>query len=324
MNEKVDLDTVADARPAPLPVHSPTPSPVTAPAAPPPAPRRNRLARLVVVLAFALALIAGGLYYEKIGTSTLDASRPAEPKGPPPQTVRAAEAVSGDMPITIDALGTVTPLATVTIKTQIAGKLMQVGFTEGQLVKEGDFLAQIDPRPFEAVLAQAQGQLAKDTSLYEQAQADLARYITLSKQDSIAHQQVDDQTFLVAQDKAAMATDQATIDAAKLNIYYTHIVSPITGRVGLRLVDAGNYVQPTDRDGPRRHYPARPDQRRVLDPGRQSAADHASPQFGRHPAGNRPRSLQRQQTGDGDADDVRQSDRHDDRHVQVARDFRQS
>ena len=183
MNEKVDLDTVADARRAPLPVRSPTPSPVTAPAAPPPAPRRNRLMRLVVVLAFALALIAGGLYYEKIGTSTLDASRPAEPKGPPPQTVRAAEAVSGDMPITIDALGTFTPLATVTIKTQIAGKLMQVGFTEGQLVKEGDFLAQIDPRPFEAVLAQEQGQLAKDTSLYGQAQADLARYITLSKQE---------------------------------------------------------------------------------------------------------------------------------------------
>jgi multidrug efflux system membrane fusion protein len=194
-------------------------------------------------------LIAGGLYYEKIGTSTLDASRSAEPKGPPPQTVRVAEAVSGDMPITIDALGTVTPLVTVTIKTQIAGKLMQVGFTEGQLVKEGDFLAQIDPRPFEAVLAQAQGQLAKDTALYGQAQADLARYITLSKQDSIAHQQVEDQTFLVAQDKAAIATDQAMIDAAKLNIYYTHIVSPITGRVGLRLVDAGNYVQTTDPTG---------------------------------------------------------------------------
>ena len=153
------------------------------------------------------------------------------------------------MPITIDALGTVTPLATVTVKTQIAGKLMQVGFRKGQLVKEGDFLAQIDPRPFEATLAQAQGQLAKDTSLYQQAQADLARYETLNKQDSIAHQQVEDQTFLVAQDKAAMASDQATIDTAKLNIYYRRIVSPITGRVGLRLVDAGNYVQPTDAAG---------------------------------------------------------------------------
>jgi multidrug efflux system membrane fusion protein len=153
------------------------------------------------------------------------------------------------MPITIDALGTVTPLATVTVKTQIAGKLMGVGFEEGQLVNEGDFLAQIDSRPFEATLAQAQGQLAKDMALYQQAQADLARYQTLVKQDSIAHQQVEDQVFLVAQDKAAMAADQAQIDAAKLNVYYTHIVSPITGRVGLRLVDAGNYVQPTDASG---------------------------------------------------------------------------
>jgi multidrug efflux system membrane fusion protein len=153
------------------------------------------------------------------------------------------------MPITIDALGTVTPLATVTVKTQISGKLMQVGYKEGQLVKEGDFLAQIDSRPYEATLAQAQGQIAKDTSLYQQAQADLARYVTLNKQDSIAHQQVDDQTFLVAQNKAAIASDQATIDAAKLNIYYTHIVSPINGRVGLRLIDAGNYVQPTDTTG---------------------------------------------------------------------------
>jgi len=163
--------------------------------------------------------------------------------------VRAAAAVIGEMPITIDALGTVTPLATVTVKTQISGKLMQVGFEEGQLVKEGDFLVQIDARPFEATLAQAQGQLAKDTALYQQAQADLARYQTLVKQDSIAHQQVEDQVFLVAQDKAAMASDQAQIDAAKLNISYAHIVSPITGRVGLRSVDAGNYVQPTDPTG---------------------------------------------------------------------------
>jgi multidrug efflux system membrane fusion protein len=242
MNETVDPNTIAYARPAI--------TPDTAPAInPPPRPNRNRTGRILWALAVAIVLIAGGLYYEKIGPSTLEASRPAAPAGPPAQTVRAVEAVTGDMPITIDALGTVTPLATVTVKTQISGKLMQVGFTEGQMVKVGDFLAQIDSRPFEATLAQAQGQLAKDTSLYQQAQSDLARYVLLNKQDSIAHQQVDDQTFLVAQDKAAMATDQATIDAAKLNIYYCHIVSPITGRVGLRLVDAGNYVQPTDSTG---------------------------------------------------------------------------
>ena len=244
MNETVNLETIADARPA----VAPTRSPVTAPP-PPPARKRGRLTRIGIALGLAIVLIAAGLYYEKTGVSTLDASRPAAPSGPPPQTVRVAEAVTGDMPITIDALGTVTPLATVTVKTQISGKLMQVGYKEGQLVKEGDFLAQIDSRPYEATLAQAQGQIAKDTSLYQQAQADLARYVTLNKQDSIAHQQVDDQTFLVAQDKAAIASDQATIDAAKLNIYYTHIVSPINGRVGLRLIDAGNYVQPTDTTG---------------------------------------------------------------------------
>jgi multidrug efflux system membrane fusion protein len=143
----------------------------------------------------------------------------------------------------------VTPFATVTIKTQIAGKLMSVGFQEGQLVKEGDFLAQIDPRPYQAALAQAQGQFEKDSALYAQAQADLARYETLSKQDSIARQQVEDQVFLVAQDKAAMATDQAQIDTAKLNIAYCHIVAPVSGRVGLRLVDPGNYLQPSDTTG---------------------------------------------------------------------------
>ena len=241
MNETVDPDSVAKATPA-LPATAPK---ITLA----PAPKRYRLGKIALAVALAAALIALGLRLENIGPSTLEASRPAAPSGPPPQTVRAAAAVLGDMPITIDALGTVTPLATVTVKTQIAGKLMEVGFKEGQLVKEGDFLAQIDSRPFEATLAQAQGQLAKDTALYQQAQADLARYQTLVKQDSIAHQQVEDQVFLVAQDKAAMAADQAQIDAAKLNVYYTHIVSPITGRVGLRLVDAGNYVQPTDASG---------------------------------------------------------------------------
>ena len=153
------------------------------------------------------------------------------------------------MPITIDALGVVTPLATVTVKTQIAGKLMTVGFQEGQLVKAGDFLAQIDPRPYQAALALAQGQLEKDSALYAQAQADLARYQTLSKQDSIARQQVEDQVFLVAQDKAAMAADQAQIDTANLNIAYCHIVAPVSGRVGLRQVDPGNYLQPSDTTG---------------------------------------------------------------------------
>ena len=163
--------------------------------------------------------------------------------------MRDAEAAKGDIPIAIDALGTVTPIATIVVRTQIAGKLQEVAFKEGQLVKAGDFLAQIDSRPFQATLAQAQGQLAKDTALLAQAQSDLARYQTLVKQDSIARQQVDDQGFLVVQDKAAMASDQAQIDAANLNIGYTHITAPINGRVGFRMVDQGNYVQSSDASG---------------------------------------------------------------------------
>ena len=215
-----------------------------------PPPRRGyRWGRLALALAIAAALIVAWQYFENLAPSTVKTADKSAPSGPPPQTVRVAEAGPGDMPIVIDALGSVVPLASVTVKTQISGKLMQVGFQEGQMVKEGDFLAQIDSRPFEATLAQAEGQLAKDTSLYQQALNDLARYQTLSKQDSIAHQQVDNQAFLVAQDKAAMATDQAQIDAAKLNISYTRILAPITGRVGFRLVDAGNYVQPSDSAG---------------------------------------------------------------------------
>jgi membrane fusion protein, multidrug efflux system len=227
MNETVDPERIEVAAPAK-----------------PAARKSGRWGKLALALALAAAAVVGWQYFENIAPSTNDGTSSA-----PPQTVRAAPVIKGDMPITIDALGAVVPFATVTIKTQIAGKLMEVGFQEGQMVKVGDFLAQIDPRPYEAALALAQGQLAKDTSLYAQAQADLARYETLSKQDSIARQQVEDQIFLVAQDKAAMAGDQAQIDTAKLNIAYCHIVSPVTGRVGLRLVDAGNYLQPSDTTG---------------------------------------------------------------------------
>ena len=228
MNETVDPERVEIAAPAKPAVR-----------------KSGRWGKLALALALAAAAVVAWQYLENLEPSTNEGAT----SGPPPQTVRAAPAVKGDMPITIDALGAVVPFATVTVKTQIAGKLMEVGFQEGQMVKVGDFLAQIDARPYEAALAQAEGQLAKDTSLYAQAQADLARYETLSKQDSIARQQVEDQIFLVAQDKAAMASDQAQIDTAKLNIAYCHIVSPVTGRVGLRIVDAGNYLQPSDTTG---------------------------------------------------------------------------
>ena len=155
----------------------------------------------------------------------------------------------GDMPVTLSQLGTVTPLATVTIKTQISGYLVQVAFKEGQMVNKGDFLAQIDPRPYQVALEQAQAQLAKDQALLKNAQVDLQRYNTLVAQNSIAKQTRDTQVSLVAQDEATIKADQAQIDVQKLNLTYCRIISPVTGRVGLRQVDAGNYVQTSDPSG---------------------------------------------------------------------------
>ncbi len=148
-----------------------------------------------------------------------------------------------DLNVTIEALGTVTPLTTVTVVSQLSGYLTQVAFTEGQHVKKGDFLAQIDPRPYEALKAQYEGQLAHDQGLLAQAQLDDARYNTLLKQNSIAAQTAQDQKFIVAQYQGSVRSDQAQIDAQTLNLAYAHIVSPLDGRIGLRLVDPGNYVQ---------------------------------------------------------------------------------
>ncbi|HEY5207275.1 MAG TPA: MdtA/MuxA family multidrug efflux RND transporter periplasmic adaptor subunit [Roseiarcus sp.] len=240
MNEALRPDEVTQ-RAAPAPAAAPIVE--TAPRR-----RRNWLLWIVIVAALAAAAFFAWKRYENAApfANREEASgRPAQP----PQTVRVAPVITGDMPLTIDALGTVTPFETVTIRTQIAGTLQNVGFTEGQTVKQGDFIAQIDPRPYQAALAQAQGQLAKDTALVGQAQGDLARYQQLAKQDSIAQQQVTDQMSLVAQDKAAIAADQAMVKTAELNVGYAHIVSPITGRVGLRLVDPGNYLQPSDATG---------------------------------------------------------------------------
>jgi membrane fusion protein, multidrug efflux system len=165
------------------------------------------------------------------------------------QSVGAAKVGVGQIDETLVGLGTVTPLATITVQTQINGELTEVGFQEGQLVHKGDFLAQIDSRPFEAALHLAQGQLAHDTGLLDQAQSDLARFVTLGRQDSIAQQQVADQKFLVQQDKGLVQEDQANVETAKLNLAYCHIIAPVTGRVGLRLVDPGNYVQTTNTTG---------------------------------------------------------------------------
>jgi multidrug efflux system membrane fusion protein len=169
--------------------------------------------------------------------------------GGPATPVGLAVAAKADIPIVIRALGTVTPLANVTVRTQITGQLVEVAFTEGQAVKKGDLLAVVDPRPYEVALQNAQGTFARDEALLKNAQIDLQRYATLVKQDSIARQQYDTQAALVRQYEAQIIIDQAAIDSAKLNLVYTRIIAPVAGRIGLRLVDPGNYVTMGDATG---------------------------------------------------------------------------
>lgn len=166
-----------------------------------------------------------------------------------PQPVQVATATRGEMPVVLSALGTVTPLANVTVKTQLSGYLQSVAFQEGQLVRKGDVLAQIDPRPYQNALANAEGTHARDQALLATARLDLKRYQTLLAQDSIASQQVDTQASLVKQYEGTVKTDQAAIDSAKLNLVYARITAPVSGRVGLRQVDPGNYVTPGDTNG---------------------------------------------------------------------------
>ena len=163
--------------------------------------------------------------------------------------VSVAQVTMGDINVRIPALGTIVPLQSVTVRTQINGQLQKIAFNEGQLVHAGDFLAQVDPRPYEATLAQQKGTLRKDQSLLADAKLDLKRFEELIKEDSVAQQQLDTQRALVEQYEGQIESDQAQIRATELNITYCHIVSPVTGRVGLRQVDVGNYVTPGDTNG---------------------------------------------------------------------------
>src|ERR1700752_716073 len=165
------------------------------------------------------------------------------------QTVGPSTAALGEVHVVLNDLGTGTPLATVTVQTQINGQLTDVGFHEGQLGTKSDFLAQIDPRPYGYLKEQYEGQLARDQGLLAQAQMDQKRYETLAQQNSIARQQSEDQVFIVQQYVGSVKQDQGLVDAQALNIAYCRIVSPITGRVGLRLVDPGNYVQTSNSTG---------------------------------------------------------------------------
>ncbi len=215
----------------------------------PPVVRRSRSRAwlgLILVLIVALGGAYWFLYRAPHTTGRSGAGRATETA---PQPVGAETIANGDIRIILNELGTVTPLANVTVRTQINGQLTAVAFQEGQTVKQGDFLAQIDDRPYKVALEQAQGTLAHDQALLGQAQTDLKRYQTLARQDSIAKQQADDQVYLVGQYQGSVQSDQAQVDSAKLNIAYCHIISPVAGRVGLRQVDAGNYVQTSDTNG---------------------------------------------------------------------------
>ncbi len=193
----------------------------------------------------------GGAGYWIYGLATHPAATVARNgrSGGPPSSVGVATATTGTVHVYVNALGTVTPLASVTIQSQVNGQLQKVAFQEGQMVKKGDFLAQIDPRPYEALKAQYEGQLARDVGLLEQARSDNIRYQTLLQQNSIARQQAENQVFVVAQDEGTVSIDRALIEAQALNIQYCRIVAPIDGRVGLRLVDEGNYVQSASSTG---------------------------------------------------------------------------
>jgi|SRR5450631_92742 multidrug efflux system membrane fusion protein len=210
--------------------------------------RRTGSARLVIGLVMVIAGLLGG-YIVFRSHSTHPAGAAGHNAQAAPQPVGAATIGQGDIRVIINALGTVTPIATITVQTQINGQLQEVAFTEGQMVKKGDFLAQIDPRPYQLLQAQYEGQLAHDQGVLAQARVDLTRYKTLAEQNSIARQQYEDQIYIVQQDEGTVKLDQALIDQQKLNVAYCHIVSPVTGRIGLRLVDPGNYLQTTNTTG---------------------------------------------------------------------------
>ncbi len=211
-------------------------------------PRRRWLWAVIAVLA-----LGGGYLLWHRGSATtagggLAAARGSF-RGPVVIPVVAAKAQQGDINVELAGLGTVTPIYTVTVKTRVDGELMQVLYKEGQTVHQGQLLAQIDPRPYQVQLTQAEGQLAKDQSTLDNARIDLQRYETLVPHHAVPEQQVATQKALVQQLEGAVKTEQGQIAAAKLNLAYCQITAPVTGRVGLRLVDPGNIVHASDQNG---------------------------------------------------------------------------
>jgi|HubBroStandDraft_5_1064220.scaffolds.fasta_scaffold71150_2 multidrug efflux system membrane fusion protein len=177
------------------------------------------------------------------------APEPQPPKGPPPPLVSVAEARRADYPVYLESLGQAQAYNTVTVRTRVDGQVMKIAFVEGQIVRAGDLLAQIDPRPFQATLDQAKAKKSQDEANLANAKLDQQRYSTLAKQSFATQQQLDTQNALVAQLTAAIAADSATIDAAEVQLAYTTIRAPITGRTGFRLIDEGNMVAATQQTG---------------------------------------------------------------------------
>ncbi|MGH6985371.1 MAG: efflux RND transporter periplasmic adaptor subunit [Caulobacteraceae bacterium] len=204
--------------------------------APPPRPRSRRRTLLAIVIVILIAIVIGFVLSRCAARGARGFS------GRPTTTVGIAKASLGDVPIRLDALGTVTPEATDQITPRVSGMLIKVLFQQGQRVVRGQDLAEIDPRPFQAALDQAKGQLARDQASLADAKLDLGRYRTLLAQNSIARQTVDTQAALVKQDGATVASDKANVETAALNLSFCHIVAPVAGRVGLRQVDPGNQI----------------------------------------------------------------------------------
>jgi multidrug efflux system membrane fusion protein len=219
-------------------------APADGPSQSPKPPSRRRLS-LAFVFVLALLVLSGVVWWTRQQSAPQqDGARNAAPMSISPGVVG-----KGDIGISLNALGTVTSLATVTVRTQISGYLIKIDFKEGEEVKKGDLLAEIDSRPYEATLAQAKGQLARDEALLKGAQVDLTRYQGLAAQNAVPHQTLDTQVALVAQDQGTVEADRGMVKSAEVNLQYCRILSPLDGRVGLRQVDQGNYVTPGDTNG---------------------------------------------------------------------------